>query len=681
MRDYSKKDGLDQPWIEFDFNTLEDKALFIKNNPEVNTTDNFRYPNYGRSVSINDNFEKWVNIVLNYAIEHNLDITYVPCDYERRVCDDKIIEISIIDFDWELYLYLGIQIEQVEIRLSATFKKPKQCDSKFTFPYKSYMKVIEKELSTYPDFTKELLLYDLQDWICMSKSPFSSDPWDVLLQSELGVNENTGNFTSRLVTEAQEYLVAKNEFNKLEEKGFEKENVIEVFSKYDTNTKSDMKVMCYLGVFLDDIYVKKCNKIWEINYIELTEIVNQIDIVLNSTIDKYNSEVMCLYTIVVDAMEKEEFRKKLINPVFRQVSISFCEKWVNFVKYNVAFGDLFTFDMMIDVSYLEDIYIGTSPKCIELNFNNRVEGGILGAVVGDALGVPVEFTSREDLLQNPIIDMVGFGTYDQPPGTWSDDSSMLLITAEKLIKDYSPKKIMDGFYDWYNNSYMTPHGEVFDIGQITTTSMLEYEINKDIDSCGQVDEYSNGNGSLMRIIPISIYFHDNTPEMIIKASFEVSKLTHGHIRSQLCCAFYSLVVKALIEEKSLSTSITYAASKIKSYIPKEEVKILERLLTGSILDEPEDNIESSGYVVSSLESALWCCYNSMNYSEAVLKAVNLGDDTDTTATITGGLAGIMYGKSAIPKKWINGLVQGKMIQDIADMFANKVKLLTYFTRY
>ena len=308
-----------------------------------------------------------------------------------------------------------------------------------------------------------------------------------------------------------------------------------------------------------------------------------------------------------------------------------------------------------------------------LDFKNQIKGGIIGSVVGDALGVPVEFQSREQLKAAPVCDMIGYGTHNQPAGTWSDDSSMLLITAECLLDGFNLESIMDGFVNWYDKAYMTPYNNIFDMGYTTRVAITNYIRIKDTSSCGLNDEFSNGNGSLMRVLPLSIYLCKANTAEIIDKSFEISKLTHGHIRSQLCCALYSLVVKALLNDNSISQALDFASEKIANRIPEEEQQHFSRLLSGNIFALHEDEIQSSGYVIHSLEAAVWAIGNSNSYVEAVLKAVNLGKDTDTTATITGGLAGVIYGIGEIPQKWISSLAKSKKVLDISDRFAEIVE--------
>jgi ADP-ribosyl-[dinitrogen reductase] hydrolase len=303
--------------------------------------------------------------------------------------------------------------------------------------------------------------------------------------------------------------------------------------------------------------------------------------------------------------------------------------------------------------------------------NKVIKNSILGLILGDALGVPVEFKFREELDRNPVKDMVGYGNNNQPPGTWSDDSSMTLVTLESLSKGYNPEEIMKGFCKWAHQGYMTPYGKTFSIGNTTSNACRSYKINKDIKTCGETLERSNGNGSLMRILPISIFFANDSEKTIIEKSFEISGLTHNHIRSKITCALYSLIVSNLLKEKNLYGALANANRIIEAYIPNEEKTHFKRITDFEILQLNRSAIKSSGYVIDTLEASLWCLFNSSDYKEAILKAINLGGDTDTIAAVTGGVAGITFGLEHISSKWIKALAKLDKIEKLIDTFVLK----------
>ncbi|HYG74662.1 MAG TPA: ADP-ribosylglycohydrolase family protein [Planctomycetota bacterium] len=303
-----------------------------------------------------------------------------------------------------------------------------------------------------------------------------------------------------------------------------------------------------------------------------------------------------------------------------------------------------------------------------------MEGGILGLVVGDALGVPVEFKGREEC---HVSCMSGHGTHHQLPGTWSDDSSLALATADALMQaartdEIDFERIMKNFLRWRYERFMTARGAVFDVGITTHMAIDRFRDGSPALQCGGAGEGENGNGSLMRILPLSIFVARWPIERIVKASFDVSALTHAHVRSQLCCGFYSLLIRDLLEGRELRQAVRHCAELIKPFTPADEAANFERVLSGNVFDCDRNEIQSTGYVIHTLEASLWCCANSADFKEAVLKAVNLGDDTDTTGAVTGAIAGTMYGKAAIPQEWIDALARGGDVQKIALQFANRL---------
>ena len=298
----------------------------------------------------------------------------------------------------------------------------------------------------------------------------------------------------------------------------------------------------------------------------------------------------------------------------------------------------------------------TLPDVEPLSIRERIEGALFGLIVGDALGVPVEFKSRQELKDRPVTSMRGFGSHYQPPGTWSDDSSMVLCNLRSILeKGIDKNDLMQKFSEWIKKGWMTPHGEVFDKGLTTLKAISEYQRGSTPELCGGSDEFSNGNGSLMRILPLSLYVHRLVPETIIKESFDNSSLTHRHIRSLVSCAWFSLLLKAILNGDELKIAMDYATKEIRPYIQGETV--FERIFTKEILSLPEDDVASSGYVIHCLEASLHSVGNTKTYSEAVLKAVNMGDDSDTTGAVTGALAGALYGLNAIPPEWIDKLAR------------------------
>lgn len=303
---------------------------------------------------------------------------------------------------------------------------------------------------------------------------------------------------------------------------------------------------------------------------------------------------------------------------------------------------------------------------------NKIESGLFGLAVGDALGVPVEFQSRTYLKQNPVTEMFGFGTHHQPIGTWSDDSSLAFCLAESLCLGYDLNDIARNFVKWYNEELWTPHGKVFDIGIATTHAIHNIAKGHQPDLCGGFSESDNGNGSLMRILPLVFYLQkENDIEVIYQKVKEVSSITHAHFRSIFACFIYVIYCLEILKEKDKFEAYSEMKNTVSVFLKDkkfnpEEIQLFDRILKNNISKYGESEIQSSGYVLHSLEASFWCFLNSDSYSATVLKAVNLGEDTDTTGAIAGGLAGIYFGIENIPEKWIENLVRAHDIKDLAE---------------
>ncbi len=298
--------------------------------------------------------------------------------------------------------------------------------------------------------------------------------------------------------------------------------------------------------------------------------------------------------------------------------------------------------------------------------------GVIGLVVGDALGVPVEFDRREELKKDPVKEMREYGTYNQPRGTWSDDSSLTLCLMESLCDGYDLADQGAKFIKYLNNAYLTPHGKVFDIGNTTRLSIRRLENGVEPIKAGGNDEYDNGNGSVMRILPLVYYIQDLEAEERLEKIAEVSSLTHAHPRAILGCGIYVEFALNLLAGLKLKEAYNEMKKVIKARYNKnpyqKEMNHYKRILEKEIGQLPEGEIKSSGYVVDTLEAVFWVLFNSNSYQGAVLTAVNLGDDTDTIAAIVGSLAGIYYGYQEIPDNWIDNIVKKDEILKVVDRF-------------
>lgn len=299
---------------------------------------------------------------------------------------------------------------------------------------------------------------------------------------------------------------------------------------------------------------------------------------------------------------------------------------------------------------------------------SKIISGLLGLVVADAVGVPYEFKERGAF---NATDMTGYGTYNMPVGTWSDDSSMTIATVDSLVMNkgkIDTRSIMNGFCEWFFGGLYTPYGTVFDVGNTTRVAIQRFERNRHYginpEICGGVSIADNGNGSLMRILPLAF----------VKCGFsdvvKVSSLTHGHKISVDACCIYISIANRLIIGQTKEQAIKDALDDYQyAIVPAKELERLLKVETLSI-----DDIKSTGYVVDTLEAALWCLTTTDNYKDCVLKAVNLGGDTDTIAAVAGGLAGILYADTdkGIPPEWIEQLAKKDEIISLFESFERVV---------
>lgn len=301
------------------------------------------------------------------------------------------------------------------------------------------------------------------------------------------------------------------------------------------------------------------------------------------------------------------------------------------------------------------------------------KNGIIGLAVGDAMGVPLEFMIRERLQENIITDMIGYGSHDVPKGTRSDDTSMTLATIDAIIKTGKiiPKDIADNFVEWVENAKYTPQNKVFDIGRTCLNAIMRYEEkNINAEECGGETELSNGNGSLMRILPIAYYCYAKRLDdfeifSIVKL---VSSITHKHQISILGCYIYVLYAIELLKGKTLFESYKMIKEKDFSMFSEDCINRYERILKNNINDYAMNDIKSTGYVVATLEATLWVLLTTDNYNSAIIKAINLGNDTDTVGACVGGVAGIYYGIDGIKQSWKEDLIKYDYIENLCDSF-------------
>ena len=303
--------------------------------------------------------------------------------------------------------------------------------------------------------------------------------------------------------------------------------------------------------------------------------------------------------------------------------------------------------------------------------------GLIGFVVGDAMGVPLEFTKREDLLKQPVTKMIGNGTYNLPAGTWSDDTSMMIATIDSInakntidLKDIALK-----FSAFKNHASYTATGEVFDIGNTCRMAIDRFEENReDPTLCGLDDITANGNGSLMRILPIAYYAIEKKLKEyeILELVRQISSITHAHEISVMGCYFYVRYVIFLLNGKDKYSAYSMARCVDYGMFKEETQEAYKRLIKDDISKVKVNDIKSTGYIVDTLEAVIWVTLKSENYKEAVIGAINLGDDTDTIGALTGALAGIIYGYDFIPEEWKDAIAKKEYLMDIFEEFSENV---------
>ncbi len=312
--------------------------------------------------------------------------------------------------------------------------------------------------------------------------------------------------------------------------------------------------------------------------------------------------------------------------------------------------------------------------------------GIMGLVVGDALGLPVQFSTREEMKTKPVTDMEGYGAFLVPEGSWSDDSSLALATLCSILEkngvDY--EDIMSRFEDWHFKGEYTPFGYAYDQGRTCLDAIYSYAKGADAEHCGQIGERSNGNGSLMRILPVCLWAYEQvkkgtiTEEGALGMIHKGSALTHAHLRSKIACGIYYFLVKAVLDgQESLQERLQKGMNEARDYYEKDISNLVELAHYGRLFDMEsmwgiaEEKINSSGYIVDSLEAAVWGLLTTESYREALLKVVNLGEDTDTIAAIAGGLGALYYGYEGIPGEWIEVIQKKGWIEELCEMVDGK----------
>lgn len=291
------------------------------------------------------------------------------------------------------------------------------------------------------------------------------------------------------------------------------------------------------------------------------------------------------------------------------------------------------------------------------DLEDRSVGALLGLAVGDAVGTTLEFKRRDSY--PPLTDMIGGGPFCLEAGVWTDDTAMALALADSLTEcgQLDPADLMRRFVRWWRDGAYSPTGTCFDIGTTTSAALAKYERTGE-PLAGSTDSDTAGNGSLMRLAPVAIWGAVAGVSAMRDAARRQSATTHGAPACLDACEGFALILHAVISGSAFANALS-AAAEVSALEPIGEI------LAGSWRGKRRDAIRSSGYVAHSLEAALWCVAETASYRDAVLLAANLGEDADTTAAITGQLAGALYGASGIPTDWRRRVAWGSKIESIA----------------
>jgi ADP-ribosyl-[dinitrogen reductase] hydrolase len=291
---------------------------------------------------------------------------------------------------------------------------------------------------------------------------------------------------------------------------------------------------------------------------------------------------------------------------------------------------------------------------------NRYRGSLLGLAVGDAVGTTLEFEEPGSF--EPIEDMVGGGPFELEPGQWTDDTSMALCLADSLVqrKGFDPRDQMDRYVRWYREGYLSSNGRCFDIGNTVRSALTAYETTGEPMS-GSTDTYSAGNGSIMRLAPVSMAFAGDA-DQAAHYSGESSKTTHGAPTCVDACRYLGHIIASALAGDAKGELLTWHNYQLAGPWTAEVVQIIQ----GSYEEKEPPDIKGSGYVAECLEAALWAFHRSDSFREGCLLAVNLGDDADTTGAVYGQIAGAFYGEDGIPDEWTERTAYHDQILKFAD---------------
>ncbi len=294
----------------------------------------------------------------------------------------------------------------------------------------------------------------------------------------------------------------------------------------------------------------------------------------------------------------------------------------------------------------------------------RYRGSLLGLAVGDALGTTLEFTGPGP---HHLADLVGGGPFGLQAGEWTDDTSMALCLATSLVecRGFDPRDQMERYLRWWHEGYLSSNGRCFDIGGTTWAALASFERDGN-PFAGSTAAHAAGNGSIMRLAAIPL-FYAGTPLQAIERAAESSRTTHGALACVDACRYLAALIVGALRGVSKEEILSPRYAPVPGYWREHPlVAEIDPVAAGSFAAANPPDIRGTGYVVESLEAALWAFYHGATFQEGCLLAVNLGEDADTTGAVYGQLAGAYYGVQHIPEAWLGKLAQREMIADLAD---------------
>lgn len=315
--------------------------------------------------------------------------------------------------------------------------------------------------------------------------------------------------------------------------------------------------------------------------------------------------------------------------------------------------------------------------------------GIMGVLIGDALGNPVQFMSRESVQRRGLVKgMESGGVFNMPKGCWTDDGSMTLAALDSILEKETidPDDIMKRFIAWNDHAQYTPTGRAYDQGITCMEAMSRYKMGNRWSDCGRTGEKANGNGGLMRIMPVCLFAAYQqqclgvSDSEAVRLIHDVTLMTHNHLRACTASGLYYFICREILRsresfkdaiQKGISTGWRFYQDNNMG----DELAHFKRVNDITKLSGiPASEIQSSGYVIHTFEASLWCLATTDSFSAALLKAVNLGDDADTVGAVAGGLAGLFYGYESVPSDWKKDMVKREELEEICRNADNRFSI-------